>query len=412
MAAESGLTYWVTSGTLGVVGLLLVMLVLPLLLRLRRRARNAEKAIDSTNDGYWVFNADGRFVDVNPGYCRMIGYRRDEIMAMNIADFEAVAVMPQIQAQIARIIQRGHERFETRHRHRDGNWIDLEITVTGVDQRYLVAFLRDISARKAADLALRELTRAAEAASQAKSDFVANMGHELRTPMNGVIGLTDVLLETPLDAEQREYLTLVKNSAEALMAILNDILDFSKIEAGRLSIESAEFSPAAVIAELVSAISPRAEKKGLALVCHIDSDTPSSVCGDPGRLRQILLNLCDNAIKFTSSGSVTVRARVTAVEGGSHELHLSVNDTGIGIAPDKQQNIFQAFSQGDNSSTRQFGGTGLGLAICEKLVALMGGSIWVASEPGQGSTFYFTVCVKSIPVATLPAQGTATGQKE
>ena len=404
--------YWVMVGALGVAGLLLAMLVLPMLLRFRRRARNAEKAIDSTNDGYWVFNADGRFVDVNPGYCRMIGYRRDEIMAMNIADFEAVAAMPQIQAQIARIIQRGHERFETRHRHRDGNWIDLEITVTGVDQRYLVAFLRDISARKAADLALRELTRAAEAASQAKSDFVANMGHELRTPMNGVIGLTDVLLETPLDAEQREYLTLVKNSAESLMAILNDILDFSKIEAGRLSIESAEFSPAEVIAELVSAISPRAEKKGLALVCHIDSDTPSSVCGDPGRLRQILLNLCDNAIKFTSSGSVTVRARVTAVEGGSHELHLSVNDTGIGIAHDKQQNIFQAFSQGDNSSTRQFGGTGLGLAICEKLVALMGGRIWVASEPGQGSTFYCTVIVKAVCADAPPGQSTATAQTE
>ncbi len=410
MSVESGLTYWLTVGTLGVVGL--VVLVLPLLLRLRRRARNAEKAIDSTNDGYWVFNVDGRFVDVNPGYCRMIGYRRDEILAMNIADFEAVAVMPQIQAQLVRIIQRGHERFETRHRHRDGNWIDLEITVTGVDQRYLVAFLRDISARKAADLALRELTRAAEAANQAKSDFVANMGHELRTPMNGVIGLTDVLLETPLDGEQREYLTLVKNSAESLMAILNDILDFSKMEAGRLNIESAEFSPAEVIAEVVRSVSTGAEKKGLSLVCHIDPETPAGVCGDPGRLSQVLRNLCDNAIKFTSSGSVTVRARVTAVEWGAHELHLSVNDTGMGIAPDKQQGIFQAFSQVDTSRTRQFGGTGLGLAICEKLVALMGGRIWVSSEPGQGSTFYFTVRVKSIPASTPPAQWTATAQKE
>jgi signal transduction histidine kinase len=136
------------------------------------------------------------------------------------------------------------------------------------------------------------------------------------------------------------------------------------------------------------------------------------VCGDPGRLRQILLNLCDNAIKFTSSGSVAVRARVTAVEGGSHELHLSVNDTGMGIAPDKQQSIFQAFSQVDNSSTRQFGGTGLGLAICEKLVALMGGSIWLASEPGQGSTFYFTVRVKSASVAAHPGQSVTAGQTE
>jgi PAS domain S-box-containing protein len=368
------------------------------------RARNAEKAIDSTNDGYWVLNADGRFIDVNPGYCRMVGYSRDEVLAMCVADFEAVATMQQIQAQILRIVQCGHERFETRHRHRNGHWIDLEITVTGMDQLYLVAFLRDISERKAADLALRELTRAAEAANQAKSDFLANMSHEIRTPMNGVIGLTDLLLETPLESDQLEYLTMVQESAKSLMAILNDMLDFSKMEAGKLSLEAALFSPAAVISESVSAMSKRTEKKGLALVCHIDPDTPSQVCGDAGRFGQILLNLCDNAIKFTTCGNVTVRARVTAVEGGAQELHLSVSDTGIGIAHDQQQSIFQAFSQADNSATRRFGGTGLGLAICTKLVALMGGRIWVTSEPGRGSAFYFTVRVNVLPAGQHPAQ--------
>ena len=195
------------------------------------RARNAEKAIDSTNDGYWVINTDGRFIDVNPGYCRMMGYRQDEVMNMCIADFEAVATMPQIQAQILRIIQRGNERFETRHRHRDGMWIDLEITVTVVDQRYLVAFLRDISERKAADLALREMARAAEAANQAQSDFLINMSHEFRTSMNGVMGPIELLLETPLDADQREYLTLLQESAKSLMATLKGILDFSRMEA-------------------------------------------------------------------------------------------------------------------------------------------------------------------------------------
>ena len=359
------------------------------------RACNAEKAIDSTNEGYWVLNAEGQFVDVNPGYCRMVGYSRDEVLTMCIADFEAVATMAQIQAQLFRIIQRGHERFETRHRHRDGKWIDLEITVTRVDQRYLVAFLRDISERKAADLALRELSRAAQAANQAKSDFLANMSHELRTPMNGVIGLTDLLLETPLEADQREYLGLLKNSAKALMGILNDMLDFSKMEAEELGLESTVFSPVDVISELVTTMSGQAELKGLALTYYIDPDTPSHVFGDAVRLRQILQNLCDNAIKFTSKGRISVRARVTAVERGAHELHLSVNDTGIGIALDKQQSIFQAFNQADNSVTRQFGGTGLGLAIVAKLVALMGGHIWVASEPGEGSTFYFTVRVKS-----------------
>ena len=404
MPVESNLGYWVVAGALGVAGLLLVMLVLPMLLRFRRRARYAEKAIDSTNDGYWVLDADGRFVDVNPGYCRMVGYHRDEVMAMCIADFEAVATMAQIQAQIQRIVQQGHDRFETRHRHRDGKWIDLEITVTGVDKRYLVAFLRDISDRKAADLALRKLTRAAEAANQAKSDFLANMSHEIRTPMNGVIGLTDLLLETPLESDQLEYLTMVQESAKSLMAILNDMLDFSKMEAGKLSLEAALFSPAAVISESVRAMSERAEKKGLALVCHIDPDMPSQVCGDAGRFGQILQNLCDNAIKFTTSGNVTVRARVTAVEGGAQELHLSVSDTGTGIAHDQQQSIFQAFSQADNSATRQFGGTGLGLAICAKLLALMGGRIWVASEPGQGSSFYFAVRVISPPAGQHPAQ--------
>ena len=154
----------------------------------------------------------------------------------------------------------------------------------------------------------------------------------------------------------------------------------------------------------MKAISARAEKKGLALVCHIDPETPPRVCGDAGRLGQVLVNLCDNAIKFTGSGGVTVRARVTAVQGGAHELHLSVNDTGMGIALDKQQSIFEAFSQADNSVTRQFGGTGLGLAICAKLVALMGGRIWVASAPEQGSTFYFTVRVTSVIAEQRAAQ--------
>ena len=200
------------------------------------RACNAEKAIDSTNDGYWVLNADGRFIDVNPGYCRMVGYSRDEVLAMCIADFEAVATMQQIQAQILRIVQSGHERFETRHRHRGGHWIDLEITVTGMDQLYLVAFLRDISERKAADLALRELMGAVEASNQAKSDFLVNMSHQFRTSMNGVMGPTDLLLGTQLDADQREYIALLQVSAKALMATLNDTLDFSRMEAERLGL--------------------------------------------------------------------------------------------------------------------------------------------------------------------------------
>ncbi|MGI9134214.1 MAG: PAS domain S-box protein, partial [Rhodoferax sp.] len=206
------------------VSVLVVALVMPLLTRLSRRAQYAERALDSTNDGYWVFDVEGRFIEVNPGYCRMMGYRHNEVMAMCIADFEAVAKMPQIQAQIRRIVAKGYERFETRHRHSDGHWVDLEITVSGIDQHYLVAFLRDISDRKAADAALREATRVAEAANQSKSDFLANMSHEIRTPMNGVLGLTDMVLQTELTASQREYLSLAQQSAQSLLVILNDIL--------------------------------------------------------------------------------------------------------------------------------------------------------------------------------------------
>ncbi len=382
------------------LSILVVALILPMMLRLSQRAQNAEKAIDSTNDGYWVLDADGAFVDVNPGYCRMMGYSREQVMSMCIADFEAVATMEQIQTQIRRITKKGHERFETRHRHSNGKWIDLEITVTGADQRYLVAFLRDISERKAADLALRELTRMAESANQSKSDFLANMSHEIRTPMNGVIGLTDLVLDSPLNPEQREHLTMVKSSAESLLVILNDILDFSKIEAGKMRVESIPFTAAEVITDAIKSMQARARGKGLELACHLDSALPDVLWGDPGRLRQILINLCDNAIKFTSHGSVTVRSRIVALADDAFDLHLSVADTGVGIPQEKQDRVFQAFAQADSSTTRQFGGTGLGLAICAKLVELMGGRIWLSSEPGQGSTFYFTVRLRATPSAS------------
>ncbi len=372
-------------------------ITVPFLRRLSRRAQNAEKAIDSTNDGYWVLDADGAFVDVNPGYCRMMGYQRAEVMRMCIADFEEVATLPQIQAQIRRIIQKGHERFETRHRHRNGHWVELEITVTGVDHRYLVAFLRDISDRKAADLALREATRVAQAANQAKGDFLANMSHEIRTPMNGVIGMTDLALDTTLDATQREYLLTVKSSAQALLVILNDILDFSKIEAGKLDIEAVAFTLSSTVGQTLRGITARAEEKGLTLQYRLAPGLPQQVVGDPGRIRQVLTNLCDNAVKFTADGSIDVQVQGTPCGGQDFELHFSVQDKGIGIPTDKQQRIFEAFNQVDTSTTRQFGGTGLGLTICARLVELMGGRIWVHSVVEEGSTFHFTVRVQQAP---------------
>jgi two-component system, sensor histidine kinase and response regulator len=233
------------------------------------------------------------------------------------------------------------------------------------------------------------LKEKAEAASRAKSDFLANMSHEIRTPLNGVIGMTELAMSSS-GIEQHEYHALIKSSGEALLVILNDILDYSKIEAGKVTLESVDFSLEEVIGTSIKSIAPSAHKKGLELTYYLEPNVPLNVLGDPSRLRQVLLNLAGNAVKFTSQGEVGIRVSVERVSESRVQLHVAVRDTGVGIPTDKQRRLFQPFEQADSSTTRRYGGTGLGLAISARLVQLMGGVIWIESTPDKGSTFHFT----------------------
>jgi two-component system sensor histidine kinase/response regulator len=371
--------------------------------------------VDTAYDAYVAMDANGLIIDWNRQAELIFGWPREE--AINRPLHEVIIPPSYRAAHVAGVqhfLATGegpllYRRIEVPALRRDGSEFPVEMTISPIrygSEWIFSAFLHDITKRKIYEAELRQARDAAEAASQAKSEFLANMSHEIRTPMNAIIGLSELLLDTPLNVEQRDYLETVKKSADALLSVINDILDFSKIEAGKLELEYSPFDVRESLGDTLNTLALRAHQKGLELACHIAPDVPETMIGDPVRLRQILINLVGNAIKFTERGEVVVdvqmqdvqragsvsddEASVAYAAGSSCTLHFSVRDTGIGIPADKQAMIFDAFAQVDSSTTRRFGGTGLGLAISSRLVQRMGGRISVESEPGKGSTFHFT----------------------
>jgi two-component system, sensor histidine kinase and response regulator len=366
---------------------------------LSQSERLNRQIVDTALDAFVGMDAEGTIIDWNPQAEVIFGWKPEEALGQTLSD----TIIPERfrdahVAGLKRFLETGEgsviqRRLELVALHKSGHEFPVEVTISPIrdaDSCIFSAFVHDITNRKQAEKELRESKEAAESANQAKSDFLANMSHEIRTPMNAVIGMTELVLDTELTQSQNEYLGMVRDSADSLLSLINDILDFSKIEAGKLQLDSAVFSIRDTLGDTLRSLSVRAHREELELACHIDPAVPDALVGDPSRLRQVVVNLVGNAIKFTQRGEVIVHVEVDQKDDQSALLHFAVADTGIGIAREKLKSVFQAFEQADTSTTRQYGGTGLGLTICSRLTRLMQGTIWADSELGKGSTFHFT----------------------
>jgi PAS domain S-box-containing protein len=358
--------------------------------------------LDHTEAVIYAKDLEGRYILINRRYERLFGTTQAEMKGRTDHDQFPKEAADTFVANDRAVLARGPIQFEESVEQADGlhTYVSTKFPLLDADGRAVAVcgISTDITDRKRAEIELQRAKDAAESATRAKTEFLANMSHELRTPMNAVIGMTQLLLDTRLDAEQREYAETIRRSGDALLTVIADILDFSRIEAGKLVIEESEFALSQVVEEALDIVAPQAAAKGIDLGYHVDADVPAGLFGDAGRIRQVLLNLLANALKFTEKGEVSVWVRAQPAGADARvELTFSVKDTGIGIAPDRRERLFQSFSQLDPSTTRRFGGSGLGLAISKALCELMGGRIWVESEPGRGSDFQFTITARAAP---------------
>ena len=362
------------------------------------------RAFEDAAIGMALVSLDGRWLKVNEALCELLGYTAEEFCRMTVREITHPDDMEANLAHARRLLDGGENfyKLEERYIHKSGKvvWALLSVSVIRDKKnrsRYFVSQIEDIGELKHAVEVQQELTSKAQAAEKTKSQFLATMSHEIRTPLNGVIGMASILADTDLNEMQRECVETINVSGESLLAVINDILDFSKIEAGRLELEQRAFNVHQCVEEAFDIFATQIRTKKLEAVYMVAPEVPTHLTGDATRLRQILVNLIGNAIKFTAKGEIAVHVEYKKRDEAGHHLLFSVADSGIGIPKEAAGKLFNAFQQVDASTTRQFGGTGLGLAICKKLTGFMGGNIWVESVAGKGSTFYFNIVLQDAP---------------